>query len=53
MLECWRHLGRVRFAGTPWRPVALVLFCLMLWLPGVIGIPASDRDEARFVQGTK
>ena len=53
MLDCWRHLGRVHFAGTPWRPVALVLFCLMLWLPGVIGIPASDRDEARFVQGTK
>ncbi len=53
MFDRWRRLGRIRLAGTPWRPAALVMLCLMLWLPGVIGIPASDRDESRFVQGTK
>jgi 4-amino-4-deoxy-L-arabinose transferase-like glycosyltransferase len=53
MLDRRRQLERVRLAGTPWRPAALVLLCLLLWLPGVIGIPASDRDESRFVQGTK
>lgn len=29
-----------------------MLLCLILWLPGVLSIPASDRDESRFVQGT-
>ncbi|MBV9786488.1 MAG: phospholipid carrier-dependent glycosyltransferase [Acidisphaera sp.] len=32
---------------------ALLLLCLLLWLPGFFTIPPSDRDESRFVQGTK
>jgi 4-amino-4-deoxy-L-arabinose transferase-like glycosyltransferase len=31
----------------------LVAFCLLCWLPGFFTIPATDRDEARFVQATK
>lgn len=31
----------------------LVLFCLVLWLPGFFSLPPSDRDEARFAQATK
>ncbi len=31
----------------------LVLFCVLLWLPGLFSLPPSDRDESRFVQGTK
>lgn len=36
------------------RPTAmLALFCVLLWLPGFFSLPPSDRDESRFVQGTK
>ncbi len=31
----------------------LVLFCLVLWLPGFFALPPGDRDESRFAQGTK
>jgi 4-amino-4-deoxy-L-arabinose transferase-like glycosyltransferase len=31
----------------------LVLFCLLLWLPGFFSLPPSDRDESRFAQATK
>ncbi|WP_380065612.1 ArnT family glycosyltransferase [Dankookia sp. GCM10030260] len=33
--------------------LALVLLCLLLWLPGFFTLPATDRDEARFAQATK
>ncbi len=33
--------------------LALVLLCLVLWLPGFFSIPPSDRDEARFAQATR
>ncbi len=37
-----------------WRPYALlVLLCLGLYLPGIVNLPATDRDEARFVQATR
>lgn len=32
---------------------ALVLLCLLLWLPGFFTLPATDRDESRFAQATK
>ena len=32
---------------------ALVLLCVVLWLPGFFSIPPSDRDESRFVQASK
>ena len=36
------------------RPYAvLVLFCLLLWLPGFFTLPPSDRDESRFAQATR
>lgn len=31
----------------------LVGYCLLCWLPGFFTLPATDRDEARFAQGTK
>jgi 4-amino-4-deoxy-L-arabinose transferase-like glycosyltransferase len=31
----------------------LVVFCLVLWLPGFFRVPPSDRDESRFAQATK
>src|SRR5690242_10608430 len=31
----------------------LALFCLMLWLPGVMSLPALDRDESRFAQSSR
>ncbi len=33
--------------------VLLVLACLLLWLPGFLTLPPSDRDESRFAQATK
>ncbi|MBF0333469.1 MAG: glycosyltransferase family 39 protein [Alphaproteobacteria bacterium] len=33
--------------------VALVLFCLALYLPGLAAVPPLDRDEARFAQATR
>ena len=36
------------------RPLlALVLLCLLLWLPGFFTLPATDRDEARFAQASR
>lgn len=31
----------------------LVAYCLLCWLPGFATLPATDRDEARFAQGTR
>jgi 4-amino-4-deoxy-L-arabinose transferase-like glycosyltransferase len=31
----------------------LVVFCLMLWLPGLFTLPPTDRDESRFAQASK
>ncbi|GAB6058166.1 ArnT family glycosyltransferase [Desulfonatronum parangueonense] len=33
--------------------LALVLFCLVLFLPGMTTLPPFDRDEARFAQASK
>lgn len=33
--------------------LALVLLCLLLWLPGFFSLPATDRDEARFAQASR
>ncbi len=36
------------------RPFALLaLFGLLLWLPGVLSLPALDRDESRFAQSSR
>jgi 4-amino-4-deoxy-L-arabinose transferase-like glycosyltransferase len=31
----------------------LALFCLALWLPGIVSLPALDRDESRFAQSSR
>ncbi|HWE74917.1 MAG TPA: glycosyltransferase family 39 protein [Stellaceae bacterium] len=37
-----------------WRPYALLtLLCLGLYLPGLVRLPVTDRDEARFVQASR
>ena len=33
--------------------LALTLFCLILWAPGVASLPPLDRDESRFAQSSK
>ena len=33
--------------------LVLVVYCLVCWLPGWFGLPATDRDESRFAQATK
>jgi 4-amino-4-deoxy-L-arabinose transferase-like glycosyltransferase len=40
-----------------WRPghayPLLAILCLMLWLPGILSLPALDRDESRFAQSSR
>ena len=49
-----RHPGAVaRLLDTRHPRALLVAFCLLLWLPGFLLIPPSDRDESRFAQATK
>ena len=31
----------------------LTLLCLALWLPGIVSLPALDRDESRFAQASR
>ena len=33
--------------------LVLLLFCLILWTPGVFSLPPVDRDESRFAQASK
>ena len=33
--------------------VVLALLCLLLWLPGILSLPALDRDESRFAQSSR
>ena len=48
-----RSLGALPEALQRRPRLALVLLCLLLWLPGFFTLPATDRDEARFAQATK
>src|SRR4030067_1719525 len=34
-------------------PLLLVLFCCLLYLPGIGTLPPTDRDEARFAQASR
>ena len=44
-------IDRVLFG---WRPYALLaLLCCGLYLPGLVSLPVTDRDEARFVQASR
>ena len=31
----------------------LALVCVLLWLPGVVSLPALDRDESRFAESSR
>jgi 4-amino-4-deoxy-L-arabinose transferase-like glycosyltransferase len=42
-----------RFTGGIKPYVLLSLFCLMLFLPGLVSLPPMDRDESRFMQATR
>ena len=33
--------------------LVLLLFCLILWTPGVFSLPPLDRDESRYAQASK
>src|SRR3954470_21139350 len=47
------RLGRLA-AGLVARPFpVLALLGLLLWLPGIISLPALDRDESRFAQSSR
>src|SRR5262249_11314499 len=40
------------WAGRHAAPL-LALLCLLLWLPGIVSLPALDRDESRFAQSSR
>jgi len=47
------RLGRLT-AGLATRPFpVLALLGLLLWLPGIVSLPALDRDESRFAQSSR
>src|SRR4051812_1668577 len=48
-----RSLGLLPEALQRRPALALVLLCLLLWLPGFFALPATDRDEARFAQASR
>src|SRR5215471_12759079 len=49
-----RDMSTEASAKTSFRPlIALVLLCLIAWLPGFFTLPPLDRDESRFAQATK
>ena len=33
--------------------ILLAALCLLLWLPGILSLPALDRDESRFAQSSR
>src|SRR5437868_11242237 len=43
--------GLTRLAKRPF--VLLALLGLLLWLPGILSLPALDRDESRFAQSSR
>jgi 4-amino-4-deoxy-L-arabinose transferase-like glycosyltransferase len=44
----------VPFYVRTWRPwTILVLLCLALYVPGLAALPATDRDESRFMQASR
>jgi 4-amino-4-deoxy-L-arabinose transferase-like glycosyltransferase len=48
-----RSSGRILgFLGRHPLPF-LTLLCLLLWLPGIVSLPALDRDESRFAQASR
>lgn len=48
-----RSLGLLPDALQRRPRLALILLCLLLWLPGFFSLPATDRDESRFAEATR
>jgi 4-amino-4-deoxy-L-arabinose transferase-like glycosyltransferase len=47
-------MGNILVAQVYRRPLAaLLLICVLAWLPGFFTLPPLDRDESRFAQATK
>ena len=47
-------MGKLLVAQVHRRPLAaLLLICVLAWLPGFFTLPPLDRDESRFAQATK
>ncbi len=44
---------RIRRGLTRFAYPLLALLCLGLWLPGILSLPALDRDESRFAQSSR
>ncbi len=42
----------IRLLDTRHPRLLLAAFCLAMWLPGILSVPPSDRDESRFAQAT-
>src|ERR1043165_10288676 len=47
-----KYPGLLRWLARRPRTV-LTLLCLLLWLPGILSLPALDRDESRFAQSSR
>src|SRR6201986_3701220 len=47
----WAERALSWIAARPW--ATLSLLCLLLWTPGVLSLPALDRDESRFAQSSR
>jgi 4-amino-4-deoxy-L-arabinose transferase-like glycosyltransferase len=50
-LDLWLGAAAARAERRP--RLALVLFCLLFFLPGFFALPPGDRDESRFAQATR
>lgn len=50
--ELWSPGRLLGFLGRHPLPF-LTLLCLLLWLPGIVSLPALDRDESRFAQASR
>ena len=47
-------MGNILVAEVHRRPLAaLLLICVLAWLPGFFTLPPLDRDESRFAQATR
>lgn len=42
-----------RLAHSRWALPALLLFCLLMFVPGIASLPVTDRDEARYAQASR
>jgi 4-amino-4-deoxy-L-arabinose transferase-like glycosyltransferase len=45
--------GRIRDRLAGWRIWTLLAIAAIAWLPGVMSLPALDRDESRFAQASR